>query len=245
MNSIAFRINLLNKRLNRALTLAERSPNSVSVMAVSKTRSVEEIKLAYASGLRCFGENQVQEALPKLTALNNYDITWHFIGRLQSNKLKKISQHFDWVETLSSLPLAEKLNKHLASQDKTLNVCIQVNIDNDPNKAGVIPGEVTTLANDIQNLPYLNLRGLMTVPEQHHSLAEDRNSYHRLKTIFDQLNQQGFGLDTLSMGMSADFEAAVAEGSTIVRLGKNLFGPFADQETVENYITDEPQHVYY
>ena len=244
MNSIAFRINLLKQRLNRALQAANRSPNSVTLMAVSKTRSIEEIKIAYDQDLRCFGENQLQEALPKLEALKGYEIEWHFIGRLQSNKLKKISQHFDWVETLSNIAMAEKLNKHLITLNKSLNVCIQVNIDHDPKKAGVLVDDVAALASVIQTLPQLNLRGLMTVPERHNSLAEDHRSYHRLKELFDQLNQQGFTLDTLSMGMSADFEAAIAEGSTIVRVGKNLFGPFSDQEPAPHYITEGSQHVY-
>lgn len=244
MNSIAFRIKLIKQRLNSAIAAAKRLSNCVTLMAVSKTRSIEEIKIAYASGLRCFGENQLQEALPKIIALNDHDIEWHFIGRLQSNKLKKISHYFDWVETLSSIAMAEKLNAHLAAQDKSLNVCIQVNIDNAPEKAGIVADNVATLARDIQHLPHLNLRGLMTVPQRHNTVEADRASYYHLKAIFDQLNQQGFNLDTLSMGMSADFETAIAEGSTLIRVGKNLFGPFEDQELAKHYITDGPEHVY-
>lgn len=245
MNSIGFRINLINQRLIRALTQANRPTNCVTLMAVSKTRSVKEVKMAYAEGIRCFGENQIQEALPKIEALKDYAIEWHFIGRLQSNKLKKICQNFHWVETLSCQRFAEKLNNLCAKYQKTINVCIQVNIDNDPNKAGIAIDEVTALAEFIDTLPHLELRGLMTVPKKHNTLAEDRASYHRLKTIYDHLNQQGYRLDTLSMGMSADFEAAIAEGSTVVRIGKNLFGPFSYQEPLTTSSRVEYKHYAY
>lgn len=228
MNSIEFRIKILEEKIAETLQSSQRHDQSVQLVAVSKTRNSDEITKAHAAGISHFGENRLQEALPKLEALADLPITWHFIGRLQKNKVKKIVQHFTWIESVADIETAEKISRCAIAQTKSINICIQVNIDADPNKAGVGPEALEDLAAAIQTLPQLSLRGLMTVPEKHTTIEADRKSYRHLKQLFDVLNQKGYALDTLSMGMSGDYPVAIEEGSTRVRIGKNLFGPFDD-----------------
>jgi pyridoxal phosphate enzyme (YggS family) len=238
MNSIDFRLNLIRKRMAAACIGSQRPPEQVTLLGVSKSRSLEEIRQAYAAGLRCFGENRWQEAQPKLEALADLNIEWHFIGRLQSNKTKHIAQHFSWVHSVVNEKIAERLNQH-ANHGAPLNVCIQINIDDDPNKAGIEPAQAIELAAIIDALPNLTLRGLMTVPKKHQSLTQDQQSYQRMSVLFNELQQAGHKLDTLSMGMSRDFEAAISEGATLVRVGKNLFGPLENTDSPTNELLAE------
>ena len=229
MNSIAFRLNLVKQRVTNALKTANRAQDKIDIVAASKARTTEEIKEAFHAGQRHFAENQLQEALPKIEVLSGYNIEWHFIGRIQNNKTRKIAQYFSWVHTISNEKVAQRLNDHHVQDTPPLNVCIQVNIDNDPNKAGVTPNECYALATFIEQLPKLNLRGLMTVPAKHAKLEDDGKSFRKLRALYDDLNERGLTLDTLSMGMSNDFEAAIAEGATLIRVGTNIFGPLDKQ----------------
>jgi PLP dependent protein len=223
MNSIASNLNMVKQRVDAAAKPENANTSIIKILAVSKTYNVDKIIEAFKAGQRCFGENQVQEAIAKIKYLKRYNIEWHFIGKIQSNKIRKLAPYFSWIHSVESEKVALKLNVCRLPEFPTLNVCIQVNIDNDPNKAGVAPNDVAPLASAIKKLPRLKLRGLMTIPKKHDTLEEDRDSYHRLKTLFTQLNEQGFELDTLSMGMSKDLEVAIPEGATILRIGKDIF----------------------
>lgn len=207
-------------RIRDAEMLAHRTPHSVKLLAVSKQQSIEAIAALYEQGQRLFGENYLQEALEKQTALNHLDIEWHFIGHIQRNKTKPIAEHFSWVQSVSNELIAKRLNDAHPLNLPPLNICIEVNLDNEPQKSGVSLTNLPTLAHFIQSQPRLHLRGLMAIPQANTS---PQLAFQKLKTAFDTLNNQGFLLDTLSMGMSADFELAIQEGSTMVRLGTALF----------------------
>ena len=222
MNSINFNINQLEQRINSALAKAQRSTEQIKLLCVSKMASIDAIEKAIIAGQHCFAENYLQTALPKIQALRRYDLEWHFIGRIQRNKTRKIAEQFTWVQSIDNAKIAKCLNKHRQHQPP-LNVCIQVNIDAAPDKAGVALDQIKPLATFIEQLPKLHLRGLMTIPTKHAKLGDDRKSYHRLKNIYQELQQSGFNLDTLSMGMSADLEAAIAEGATMIRIGRAIF----------------------
>ncbi len=222
--SISKRIKNIKQTINTALIAAARKPNSVKLLCVSKYASLEKIREAIAAGERCFAENYLQGALEKIDALQAENLEWHFIGRIQRNKTRKIAENFAWVHSIDNVPVAQRLNAHREAC-KPLNVCIQVNIDLDPSKSGVMPQEVKKIATIIDQLPHLNLRGLMTVLQKHDKLEDDRQSYHRLKKLFLALQESGFKLDTLSMGMSNDFAVAIAEGATMVRIGSAIFNP--------------------
>lgn len=228
-NSIENRIIAIKRKINAALVAADRRPHSVKLLCVSKYASLEQIHQAIVAGERCFAENYLQDALAKIAALQTYDLEWHFIGRIQRNKTRKIAENFAWVHSIDNIPVAQRLNAHRAACTP-LNVCIQVNIDLDVNKGGVMPEKVKEMATIIDRLPHLNLRGLMTVPQKHAKLEDDRQSYHQLKKLFLALRESGFKLDTLSMGMSTDFTVAIAEGATIVRIGSAIFNPQREQE---------------
>jgi pyridoxal phosphate enzyme (YggS family) len=196
----------------------------VRLLAVSKTRPADIIRQAYACGIHCFGENYLQEALEKQAQLNDLDIEWHMIGPIQSNKTRQIAESFSWVHGIDREKIALRLNDQRPDTLPPLNVCIQVNIDDEASKSGVSPEEIETLATAIKSLPRLRLRGLMTIPHPQDSLESQRVPLRKLKECFDALNQKGFNLDTLSMGMTDDMEAAILEGSTLVRIGTALFG---------------------
>ena len=223
MNSIASNLNTVKQRVDAVAKLENANTNSIKILAVSKTHNVDKIIEAFQAGQRCFGENQVQEAIEKIKYLKKYNIEWHFIGKIQSNKIRKLAPYFSWIHSIESEKVAKKLNDCRLPEFPILNVCIQVNIDNDPNKAGITPNNIAPLASAIKKLPRLKLRGLMTIPKKHDTLEEDRDSYRRLKSLFTALNEQGFELDTLSMGMSKDLEVAIPEGATILRIGKDIF----------------------
>ena len=200
---------------------ASRPPGTVRLLAVSKTRTAAEVAKLRGAGVEDFGENYLQEALPKIRELADRGITWHFIGAIQSNKTRDIARHFDWVHTVDRARVADRLN---AAAHRPLNVCLQVNVDAEPQKAGVVPEAVGELLARVKVLDSLRARGLMAIPKEGDGEAT-RASFQRLRRLFDDLAPiAGPSWDTLSMGMSGDFEVAVAEGSTLVRIGTALFG---------------------
>ena len=199
---------------------------SVTLLAVSKTFGPDAVRAAHAAGQRAFGENYVQEALAKIDALADLrpQIQWHLIGPLQSNKTREVAEAFDWVHTVDRLKIAERLSAQRPAHRGPLSVCVQVNVSGESSKSGVAPAEVAALARAVAALPNLRLRGLMSIPEPAEGLAAQREPHRRLRELFDTLRAEGLALDTLSMGMSADLEAAVLEGATIVRVGTAIFG---------------------
>jgi pyridoxal phosphate enzyme (YggS family) len=196
----------------------------ITLVAVSKTQPVAAVREAYAAGQRDFGENFVQEAVEKIEALARPDARWHFIGHIQSNKTRDIAQHFDWVHTIDRLKVARRLNDQRPHYAKPIDVCIQVNLAEEPQKGGISATDVEALAREIKGLPRLELRGLMTIPPANASDATVADEFEQLRAWLARLNAAGYGLDTLSMGMSADLELAIAHGSTIVRVGTAVFG---------------------
>jgi pyridoxal phosphate enzyme (YggS family) len=213
-------------RIEHAASDARRDPHGVALLAVSKTFPAESVRGAFAAGQRAFGENYVQEALDKMTALADLgpQLDWHFIGPLQSNKTKPVAEHFDWVHSVDRLKIAQRLSDQRPAERGVLNVCLQVNVSGEASKSGIAPDEAATLARQIAALPGLRLRGLMSIPEPAGDLDAQRAPHRRLRELFDTLNADGLALDTLSMGMSADLEAAILEGATIVRVGSAIFG---------------------
>ena len=224
MTTIASNLQAVRERIATACTSAGRSVEDVTLLAVSKTFGPGAVREAHAAGQVAFGENYVQEALQKMADLADLPLQWHCIGPLQSNKTRPVAEHFDWVHTVDRLKIAERLAAQRPPERPPLNVCIQVNIDGGPTKAGVAPAEALALARAVAALPGLRLRGIMTIPEPAADFMAARALHAGAKAVFDQLNAAGLALDTLSMGMSADLEAAVAEGSTMVRVGRAIFG---------------------
>ena len=211
--------------IRQAESLSHRPSGSVGLLAVSKQHPPEAIIKAFDAGQRDFGENYVQEAMLKINALSTLPIHWHFIGRIQRNKAKIIAQNFSWVHTVSSDALAESLNAARPQNMPALNVCIQLNIDNEDSKAGVSPEEAISLAAHILTLPRLTLRGLMAIPKPEDDVEKQVASFLRISQSMQQINQKlNSSMDTLSMGMSHDFEAAIRAGSTLVRIGTAVFG---------------------
>jgi PLP dependent protein len=236
MTNIEQNIAAVHQRIQLSCHKAGRNSDGVTLLAVSKTVSPEAIKLAIATGQRDFGENYIAEGVEKIAALAaetaQYGLQWHCIGPVQSNKTRLVAQHFDWVHTVDRLKIAERLNEQRPADAKRLQVCIQVNIDNSPSKSGVLPDEVLSLAKEIAKLPRLQLRGIMAIPDIPTSTLVDfatnniaiQAVFTTAKAVFDHLNAQNFQLDTLSIGMSADLEPAIAAGSTMVRVGTAIFG---------------------
>jgi len=196
----------------------------VALLAVSKTFGPEAVRAAHAAGQTAFGENYIQEAVDKITTLANLALQWHCIGPIQSNKTRLVAQHFDWVHSVDRLKIAQRLSEQRPPEMAPLQVCIQVNIDGGSTKAGVVPAEALSLARAVAELPNLRLRGLMTIPEPAPDFVAACAVHTRAKAIFYALNAEGMGLDTLSMGMTGDMEAAIASGSTMVRVGTAIFG---------------------
>ncbi len=201
-----------------------REPNSVKLLAVSKTRQVQEVKAAIAAGQAAFGENYAQELADKSLQIGPVGVDWHFIGALQSNKAKLIAQHANWIHTIDRLKIAKRLQRHLSDTDKTLQICIQLNVDNEDSKSGISLSELPTFAEQVSELEHLKLRGLMSIPKPSTDEGQQRRSFAKVRRAQEQLNQQGYELDILSMGMSGDYESAIAEGATIVRVGTAIFG---------------------
>jgi hypothetical protein len=224
MTMIAGNLQAVRGRIDAACRAAGRDPAGVRLLAVSKTFGVDAIRAALQAGQTCFGENYIQEAVDKIQALPGYGIEWHCIGPIQSNKTRLVAEHFDWVQSLDRTRIAERLHAQRPAHLPPLQVCIQVNTDGGPTKAGVAPADVVALAEAIRSLPRLRLRGLMTIPEPAVDFSAARTLHVRARELFDALNAGGLGLDTLSMGMSADLDAAVDAGSTMVRVGSAIFG---------------------
>jgi pyridoxal phosphate enzyme (YggS family) len=224
MTDITSRLLQVQKRIEQTARSCGREPGSVQLLAVSKTRPADDIRQAHAAGQRAFGENYLQDALPKIAELADLDLEWHFIGAIQSNKTRDIAQHFDWVHTVERDKIARRLNDQRPEGAPPLNICLQVNISREESKAGVSPEEVLPLARAVSELPNLRLRGLMAIPAASHDVEAQCAAFRALRECQQQLVAEGFELDTLSMGMSDDLEAAIAEGSTIVRIGTAIFG---------------------
>ena len=224
MTMIASNLQQLRARMMRACTQAGRAPEAVSLLAVSKTFGADAVEQAYACGQTAFGENYIQEAVDKITALQGLPLEWHCIGPIQSNKTRLVAQHFDWVHTVDRLKIAQRLSEQRPVGLAPLQVCIQVNVDGGPTKSGVAPMEALALARQVAALPHLQLRGLMCIPEPAPDFVVACAVFTRARALFDAINAAGVPLDTLSMGMSADLEAAVASGSTMVRVGSAIFG---------------------
>ncbi|MBI2287028.1 MAG: YggS family pyridoxal phosphate-dependent enzyme [Nitrosomonadales bacterium] len=223
MTTIASNLQAVRDAMAAAATEAGRAPDDISLLAVSKTFAPEAIREAYQAGQTRFAESYVQEALHKIAALHDLPLEWHYIGPIQSNKTRAIAEHFAWVHSVDRLKIAERLSGQRPAHFPPLQVCLQVNISGEASKSGAPPGETAQLAMAIAQLPHLRLRGLMAVPEPGDDVAAQRAAFARLRRLFEQLNRQGLQLDTLSMGMSHDFAAAVAEGATMVRIGSAIF----------------------
>ena len=226
MASIAAKLQQVQERIALACAAAQRPVQSVTLLAVSKTFDAEAVREAWAAGQRAFGENYVQEALAKIEALSDLrsTIEWHLIGPLQSNKTREVAAAFDWVHGIDRQKIAERLSAQRPSGLPPLQVCLQVNVSSEASKSGVAPAALPALAHAVAALPNLRLRGLMSIPEPAADVAAQRAPHRMLRELFDALRSQGLALDTLSMGMSADLEAAIAEGATIVRVGTAIFG---------------------
>ncbi len=210
--------------MRAAAVLAGRTADDISLLAVSKTFPAMALREAYQAGQVRFAESYVQEALGKIAELHDLPVEWHFIGPLQSNKTRAIAEHFAWVHSVDRLKIAERLSAQRPRHMPPLQLCLQVNVSNEASKSGVSPDEACGLAQAIAMLPNLNLRGLMAVPAPSDVVVEQRAGFAQLRELYDQLNNRGLQLDTLSMGMSHDFAAAIAEGATIVRVGSAIFG---------------------
>jgi pyridoxal phosphate enzyme (YggS family) len=224
MTMIADNLQRVRARIAQAALACGREPDSVSLLAVSKTQTAPALRQAHAAGQGAFGENYIQEAVDKIASLADLSLQWHCIGPIQSNKTRLVATHFDWVHSVDRLKIAQRLSEQRPADRAPLQVCIQVNIDGGATKAGVTPEETLELAQQIRALPHLRLRGLMTIPEPAADFAAALAVHQRARALFDALNAQGLGLDTLSMGMTADLEAAVQAGSTMVRVGTAIFG---------------------
>lgn len=224
MTTISTNLQAVRARIAAAAELAGRAVENICLLAVSKTFPPERIREAAAAGQLAFGENYVQESLAKVKALGDLDLEWHFIGPLQSNKTRPIAEHFAWVHGIERLKIAERLSGARGKERPPLQVCIQVNVSGEASKSGVSPEDTAPLAHAVAALPNLRLRGLMAIPEPTDDMALARRRFASLRMLRDALNSEGLALDTLSMGMSHDLEAAILEGATIVRVGSAIFG---------------------
>jgi pyridoxal phosphate enzyme (YggS family) len=214
----------VRRRIQAATRSAGRSADSVLLVAVSKTFPQEAVREAAGGGQIDFGENYVGEGVEKIQALEDLRLVWHYIGPIQSNKTRAIAAHFDWVHSIDREKIAVRLSEARAADRAELQVCIQVNVSGEASKSGVAPGEVAPLVKKVAGLPRLKLRGLMAIPEPTPDRQLQRGRFAQLRDLRDELNRDGFALDTLSMGMSSDLEVAIAEGATMVRVGTAIFG---------------------
>jgi PLP dependent protein len=215
----------LHSRIVQACMAASRSVDSVTLLAVSKGQSSAAISGAASAGVENFGENFLQESLPKIEALVGRELTWHFIGRLQANKTRPVAENFAWVHTVDRLKIAERLSAQRPVHMPPLNLCLQLHVGGEASKGGIEAADIAPLAAAVRELPRIRLRGLMCMPPAEDSIPRQRQWFRETRRVFDYLNERGLGLDTLSMGTSGDFEAAIAEGATMVRIGTAIFGP--------------------
>jgi PLP dependent protein len=222
--NLTLHVNHVRSRIRSAAIAAGRDPESITLVAVTKAKTAESVRLAATAGVTDFGENYLQEAQVKMDQLADLKLQWHFIGGIQSNKTRAIAERFDWVQSVDRFSVARRLSEQRPFHAPPLNVCIQVALVPEPTKGGVAPDDLAALAAAVAGLPRLRLRGLMCVPPPQPNTAAERAVFARLRTALEDLNAGGLGLDTLSMGMSGDFESAIAEGATLVRIGTALFG---------------------
>ena len=222
--SVSANLAQVRKRIELACFAAGRPANAVHLLAVSKTMLAQAVRDAYAAGQVAFGENYIQEGVDKIASLADLPLEWHCIGPIQSNKSKLVAENFAWVHSIDRLKIAERLSAQRPVNLPPLQVCLQVNVDGGSNKSGVTPSELLALAQAVAKLPNLQLRGIMTIPEPAENEAAARAVHHQAKDLFDSLQAAGLSIDTLSMGMTGDLEAAIAEGSTCVRVGTAIFG---------------------
>ena len=224
MTMIADNLQQVRTRIATACNTHGRPPEAVTLLAVSKTFGPQAVREAFAAGQTAFGENYIQEAVDKIVALADLPLEWHCIGPIQSNKTRLVAEHFDWAHSVDRLKIAQRLSEQRPQGKAPLNVCIQVNIDGGPTKAGVAPEDALALAQAVAALPNVRLRGIMTIPEPAIDFEAACAVHMRARALFDALNAAGLALDTLSMGMTGDLEAAIASGSTMVRIGTAIFG---------------------
>lgn len=224
LDNLAGRLAQVQQAITDAASRHGRASDLVTLLAVSKTQPADVLRAAYAAGQRCFGENYLQEALAKIEALADLDIEWHFIGPMQSNKTRPIASHFAWVHSVDRLKLAERLSEQRPAGLPPLNICLQVNVSAEASKSGCSLDELPDLADAVAVLPRLRLRGLMAIPAPATGLEQQRQPFRMLRQALELLQARGLALDTLSMGMSDDLEAAIAEGATVVRVGSAIFG---------------------
>ena len=225
MHDVGIALNAVRARIGELERRYRREPGSVTLLAVSKTKPPEAVRTAIAAGQHAFGENHLQDAMSKVDALDGQGVSWHFIGAVQSNKTRPIAAHFDWVHSVEREKIATRLSAQRPVGRGPLDVCIEVDVSGEETKSGVPPAEVEPLARLVCELPGLRLRGLMAIPRPAVDFEAQRVPFRLLREILDDLNAKGLGLDTLSMGMTGDLEAAIAEGATIVRVGTAIFGP--------------------
>ena len=227
MSAIRENLQAVRRRIAEVADNAQRG-HEVRLLAVSKTFDAQAVVEAAAAGQQAFGENYLQEALDKMARVHaqqpELKLEWHFIGPIQSNKTRAIAEHFDWVHSVDREKIAQRLSDQRPPELPPLNICLQVNISGEASKSGVLPAEVVPLANAIAQLPRIRLRGLMAIPEPEPDAARQREPFRQLRVLYEYLRAEGLALDTLSMGMSADMDAAIAEGATIVRIGSAIFG---------------------
>ncbi len=224
MNNIEKNLAGIHQQIEQTAIDYNRPAGDITLLAVSKKKPASDIRLAYQSGQVDFGENYLQEAQLKIAELTDLDIVWHFIGPIQSNKTKSLATSFDWVHCVDRVKIAQRLNDQRPESMPPLNICIQVNVDLETSKSGVIPAEVMGLAEGLRNMPNIRLRGLMAIPAQRVDFESQRKPFKLLASLLEDLQQQDFECDTLSMGMSHDMQAAIAEGSTLLRIGTAIFG---------------------
>jgi len=222
--TIAFNLEQVLQRIAKSVNIYRTDNSDVQLIAVSKTRPPDAIREAWAHGQRMFGENYVQEAVEKINALQDLDIEWHYIGPIQSNKTALIAQNFDWCQSVDRSKIARRLSAQRPDDKPPLNVCVQLNISAEETKSGTDETSLWSLADEIATLEHLTLRGLMTIPERQTDFEQQRQSFNRMHALFEQMQHRYNSVDTLSMGMSNDLEAAVAAGSTMVRIGTDIFG---------------------
>ena len=221
---IADKLQTVRQRIEAACAAAGRDPAGVTLLAVSKTFGPDAVRAAHAAGQTHFGENYLQEAVDKMAALADLPLVWHCIGPIQSNKTRLVAEHFDWAHTVDRLKIAQRLAEQRPAHLPPLQVCLQVNIDGGPTKSGVAPSDALALARAVAQLPRLTLRGLMTIPEPAPDFVAALAVHQQARALFDDLRDAGLALDTLSMGMTADLEAAIHAGSTMLRVGTAIFG---------------------
>lgn len=217
-------IDRIKKRIDSACTRYNRTADHITLLAVSKRWPASDVRMAWQQGIHCFGESYIQEAVEKIHQLNTLDIEWHFIGPLQSNKTRLIAEHFDWIHSLCSIKHARRINEQRPNHLPPIQACLQINISQEASKSGIAPDQAVALAQEIHSLKNIQLRGLMALPAACDDIEQQRHAFRELQQLQTQLNRHDLALDTLSIGMSNDLEAAIAEGSTIIRIGSAIFG---------------------